>query len=135
MRSRQRGASEGSGSTRGLGKKEKKWQLRFNIEKCKTTHLGGIREGQASYSMERPDGKRVTLQETTEEKDLRVQLDCIVKPTIHMAHTAMKANQLLGLIRRTFHYLDCDLMKRLYPLSGRTWSTQEFYGILTLKKH
>jgi len=35
----------------------KKEQLRFNIEKCKTMHLGGIREGRASYSMDRPDGK------------------------------------------------------------------------------
>jgi len=37
-----------------------------------------------------------------------------VKPTIHVAHAAMKANQLLGLIRRTFNYPACDLMKRLY---------------------
>jgi len=64
--------------------------------------------------MERPNGKRVTLKETTEEKDLGVWMDCTVKPTIHVAHAAMKANQLLGLIRRTFNYLDFDLMKRLY---------------------
>jgi len=43
-----------------------KWQLRSNIEQCKTMQLGGIRDGRASYSMERPDGKRVTLQETTD---------------------------------------------------------------------
>ena len=37
----------------------KKWQLRFNIEKCQTMRLGGIRERRASYNMERPDGQRV----------------------------------------------------------------------------
>ena len=63
----------------------KKWQLRFNIGKCKTMLLGGIREGRASHSMERPDGQRVKLQETTEEKDLRVWIDCTVKPTTHVA--------------------------------------------------
>jgi len=56
----------------------------------------------------------VSLQERTEEKDLRVWVDCTVKPTIHVAHAAMKANQLLGLIRRTFIYLDWDLIKSLY---------------------
>jgi len=99
----------------------KKWQLRFNIEKFKTMHLGGIREGRVSYSMERPDGKRVTLQETTEEIDLRVWVDRTVKPTIHVAHAAMKANQLLGLIRRTFTYLDCDIVRQHLEYANIVW--------------
>jgi len=59
---------------------------------------------------------------------------CTVKPTIHVAHAAMKASMgglrcetdnprgprshegepIVGTDRRTFFYLDCDLMTRLY---------------------
>ena len=56
----------------------------------------------------------MTLQETTEEKDLGVVVDSTVKPTTHMAHAVMKANQLLGIIRKTFTYMDCNLNRRLY---------------------
>ena len=42
-----------------LADRVKKWQLRFNIEKCMTMHHRGIREGRASNSMERPDGQRM----------------------------------------------------------------------------
>ena len=32
----------------------------------------------------------------------------------HVAHAVSKANQILGLIRRTFTYMDCQLMKQLF---------------------
>ena len=92
----------------------KVWQLRFNIAKCKTMHLG-VANRHESYSMVRPeDGQRMVLQETTEEKDLGVWTDCSAKPSNHVAHAVVKANQLLGLIRRSFMYMDSDLMKRLF---------------------
>jgi len=31
-----------------------------------------------------------------------------------MLHAVTKANQMLGLIRRTFTYMDCELMKQLF---------------------
>ena len=58
--------------------------------------------------------KSVTLQETIEEKDLGVWISNSLKSTIHVAHAVCKANQILGLIRRSFTYLDCRLMKQLY---------------------
>jgi ribonuclease P/MRP protein subunit RPP40 len=92
-----------------------KWQLRFNIDKCKILHLGGTRNRNESYSMIRPvDGVRETLRETTEEKDLGVWMDCSAKPSVHVKHAVNKANQLLGLIRRGFTFMDCDLMRRLF---------------------
>ena len=66
----------------------------------------------------------------TEEKDLGVSADCTAKPTTHVAHAVMKANQLLGLIRRTFTNMDCDLMRRLYTSIVRPHlEYQILYGI------
>ena len=91
------------------------WQLRFNIDKCKVLHLGGARNKHESYSMIRSgDGVREMLRETTEEKDLGVWVDCSSKPSIHVTHAVNKANQLLGLIRRSFTHMDCDLMRQLF---------------------
>jgi len=93
----------------------RKWQLRFNIDKCKILHLGGARNRHETYSMIRPvDGMRENLRETTEEKDLGVWMDCSAKPSVHVNHAVNKANQLLGLIRRGFTYMDCELMKQLF---------------------
>ena len=70
--------------------------------------------------MVRPDGQGVTLQETTEEKDLGVWADSTVKQTTQAALAVKKANQLLGLIRQ-YTCTNCDLMRRLgmYRISGR----------------
>jgi Reverse transcriptase (RNA-dependent DNA polymerase) len=97
-----------------LGDWAQKWQLRFNVEKCKVMHLG-IRNLGATYEMTRADnGKRIALLETKEEKDLGVWVDNTGKPSNHVVHAANKANQLLGLIRRGFAYMDGALMKQLY---------------------
>jgi hypothetical protein len=91
-----------------------KWQLRFNVGKCKIMHLGGVRNAGAAYKMTAADGGVMTLEETKEEKDLGVWVDNTCKPTNHVTHAVNKANQLLGLIRRTFTYLDGPLVKQLY---------------------
>jgi ribonucleases P/MRP protein subunit RPP40 len=86
-----------------------KWQLHFNVEKCKIMHIGGSRNERAGYRMATKE-----LKETTEEKDLGVWLDNTVKSSCHVNHAGSKANQLLGLIRRTFTYMDAALMKQLF---------------------
>lgn len=98
-----------------LARWAEKWQLRFNVEKCKIMHLGGARNGQQKYEMVRLDnGARMELQGTAEERDLGVWMSNTGKPSSHVAHVVSKANQLLGLIRRTFTYMDCSLMKQLF---------------------
>ena len=37
-----------------------------------------------------------------------------LKPDDHIAHAVSKANQILGLIRRSFTYMDSELMKMLF---------------------
>ena len=41
-------------------------------------------------------------------------MDDTCKPASHVMHAVNRANQLLGLIRRTFTYLDGPLLKQLY---------------------
>jgi hypothetical protein len=54
------------------------------------------------------------LKETTEEKDLGVWMNNSLKPSNHIARAVNKANQLLGLVRRSFTYIDGELMKQLF---------------------
>ena len=48
------------------------------------------------------------------EKDLGVNVDTSLKFSQHVEIQVNKANKLLGLIRRSFEYLDVDTMKRLF---------------------
>lgn len=92
----------------------KSWQLSFNVEKCKVMHFGGQNSMNYEYTMTTADGRTSTLLETKEEKDLGVWVDNSLKPANHVAHAVKKANQILGLIRRTFTYMDSKLMKQLF---------------------
>ena len=56
----------------------------------------------------------IDLQETTLEKDLGVHMDSELKFSQHLERQVNKANRLLGLIRRSFDYLDGDTMKLLF---------------------
>jgi hypothetical protein len=98
-----------------LGEWASKWQLRFNVEKCKTMHLGTTHDTRFKYEMKRSNGQPPqTLEETTEEKDLGVLISSTLKPSAHIVAAVNKANQILGLIRRSFTYMDIPLMKQLY---------------------
>ena len=90
-----------------------KWQLRFNADKCKVLHLG--RENQKHvYQMKKHGSNEVVeLHETKLEKDLGVFTDNELKFSTHV-EKQVKGNQLLGLIRRSFQFLDVDTMKLLF---------------------
>ena len=64
--------------------------------------------------MQDDSGLKTVLQDTVEEKDLRIWMDSSLKFSVHVAHAAAKANQISGLIRRSFVHLDITLMKQLY---------------------
>ncbi|KAI0231942.1 hypothetical protein LSAT2_017715, partial [Lamellibrachia satsuma] len=92
----------------------KKWQLRFNEEKCKVVHLEQYNH-LYDYTIT-SGGKDTTLDKTTNEKDLGVQIDRDLKFDQQVEMVANKANKILGLIiiRRSFTYLDGPTMKKLY---------------------
>lgn len=91
-----------------------KWQLRFNADKCKVLHLGK-KNPKFSYSMrQHGSDQTVSLQVTEVEKDLGVNIDKDLKFSKHIEIEVNKANRLLGLIRRSYEYLDAESMKLLF---------------------
>ena len=89
-----------------------KWQIKFNPTKCKVMHLGNDNP-QYIYNMR--SGTTVTpLQKTTCEKDLGVFVDNNLSFDHHINQAVNKSNRLLGLIRRTYTYLDKDSLKTLF---------------------
>ena len=57
----------------------------------------------------------VTLEVTTEEKDLGVFVTPDMKSSTHTSKVAAKANSVVGRIKRTFSFMDCDMFNALYP--------------------
>jgi len=54
------------------------------------------------------------LEHVFSEKDLGVTIDCNLRFDDHMTEKIKKANLILGLIRRSFSYMDFELFKQLY---------------------
>ena len=86
----------------------KKWQLPFNIEKCKIIHYG--RDNiTANYKMY---NNTVFSEET--EKDLGILFDCNLKFSAHVRTIVAKANSRVGLLRRNFSNLSPPIFLPLY---------------------
>ena len=87
-----------------------KWgrQLHFNTSKCKVMHLGkkNVKE---VYTME-----GTLLESTSAEKDIGVMIQESLKPSLHCAKTAAKANGVLGQLSRAVLYRDSNTFIRLY---------------------
>jgi len=84
------------------------WQMPFNVSKCKVMHIGS-RNSQAEYHL---GAKKVS--ETAEEVDLGVLINNKFKFGSQCAKAASKANQILGMISRTFTYRGKDMILKLY---------------------
>ena len=82
----------------GLAQWATRWQMLFNVDKCKVLHLGRSNIGR-NYTM----GDKQLLV-TEEEKDLGVMIHKSLKAATQVAKAAKKANQVLGQIARAFTY-------------------------------
>ncbi len=81
-----------------------KWQLRFNAAKCKVMHIG---YHNSKHIYELSDSRTsIPLAETVIEKDLGVKVDNQLTFSDHIQQAASKANGELGIIRRSYTYLD-----------------------------
>ena len=76
-----------------------KWQMQFNLEKCKVMHFG-----YNNPCLEHTMGE-AKLTVAKSEKDLGVVIDSTLKPAAHIAKCVKKANQILGMIQRTITYI------------------------------
>ncbi len=112
-----------------------KWDLRFNEQKCKSLYLGknNAKNTYKMGSIQNP----VLLEETLAEKDLGITIDNELSFTNHIMQTVKKANQLVGMIRRTFTFLDNETFTKLFTSLVRpvleygnsVWSTNLQYLI------
>ena len=85
-----------------------KWQLPFNTGKCKVLHIGNSNPCY-QYVM---NGEK--LEKVEEEKDLGVIVDSQLKFHKHTAAAVKKANMKLGMIKKSFAYLDENILPILY---------------------
>ena len=86
----------------------KDWLMLFNIDKCKTLHIGsGILN--ELYNME---GK--PLEAVHEERDFGILITKYLKYSKQCLNTAKAANKILGIIKRTFTYKSEEIILQLY---------------------
>ena len=85
-----------------------KWQLPFNIAKCKVIHYG-TRNPNYKYILNNTD-----IQEDTTEKDLGITFDNNLKFSSHIRLIVAKANSRVGILRRNFSYLEPIVFLPLY---------------------
>ncbi|XP_076464018.1 uncharacterized protein LOC143296118 [Babylonia areolata] len=95
------------------------WLLKFHPQKCKVMKIG-TRKSKALYHMKHVDAetgtiREIPLAESEVEADLGVQIDNYLKfKKQHVDSVTARANSVIGIIRRTFEFLDCKLFIQLY---------------------
>lgn len=90
------------------------WQLKFNAEKCHILHFGHNNPHHSYHMRKHNSDESVELLTSEVEKDLGVQVDNLLSFSRHIECQVNKANRLVGLIRRSFTYMDKDCMKQLF---------------------
>ena len=90
-----------------------KWQLPFNVGKCKCMHYGP-NNPEHSYTLYGTD-----INTCKEEKDLGITFDPTLKFKIHIQNVINKGNQILALIRKNFMFMDRETLVQLYKAMVR----------------
>ena len=93
------------------------WLLKFHPDKCKVLTLGRHQDIPHAYRY-KLFGQE--LEHVFEEKDLGITIDSDMLFENHMCLKVKKANQVMGLIRRVFSFLDANMFRRLYPVLVRS---------------
>ena len=93
-----------------------KWLLKFHPEKCKIMHIKSRPDGQANYeySMKSDNQEEIKLTITTKEKDIGVIFDQELTFREDMNTRIIKANNIMGIIRRTYSHLDIITLRSLF---------------------
>ena len=93
----------------------KDWQMEFNINKCKVMHLG---KGNRKYEYYM-NGQE--LEVVQEEKDLGILVSDNLKSSGQCLVAYKKANQALGMIKRTITYKHQTILLDLYKTLVRPY--------------
>ena len=84
------------------------WKLKFHPSKCKTMRMGNESDQSAYYLDNHP------LDQIDSEKDLGITVDNKLKFEDHVNNIVNKANKMMGLVRRSFDYLDKPMFTKLF---------------------
>ena len=88
------------------------WQLYFNTTKCKVLHIGR-NNPELDYKMKLGDS-HINLTKCDNEKDLGVTFDKLLTFDVHISNAINKGNKMLGLVKRSFSFLDQSTFLMLY---------------------
>jgi hypothetical protein len=94
-----------------------KWLLRFHPNKCKRLRIARSPDDTRTepLTLTSTASEETTVLETiAHEKDLGVTIDNSLKFNIHINAIVNKANRIMGLIRRTFTFLDIGTFRALF---------------------
>lgn len=89
-----------------------KWQLNFHPDKCKIMIIGHGHP-EFNYTLTTAAGTN-PLECSHVEKDLGIHIDDQLRFTQHIQKSVSNTNKLLGVIRRTYQYLDKTTFLHLY---------------------
>ncbi|MES9881396.1 MAG: reverse transcriptase domain-containing protein [Sedimenticola sp.] len=88
------------------------WQMYFNAKKCKHLHIGKKDSGY-QYKMRNNDNE-ITLEKVSSETDLGVIIDSNLNFSKHASKKVAIANRNVGIIFRTFTFMDKEIFLNLY---------------------
>ena len=88
------------------------WEMLFNIKKCHQLHVGHNETGY-TYTMQTHYGTH-PIEKVANEKDLGVIIDSKLTFRDHITSKINLANRNLGIIFRTFTFLDTEIFLTLY---------------------
>ena len=97
----------------------KQWQMKFHPNKCQVMRIGRHHPDYTYVMHDNSTGQPLNLEESEVEKDLGVFVDNRLSFTKHIQQTVSKANKIVGMIRRTFKYLDENMLITLYKSQVR----------------
>lgn len=93
----------------------KTWKLKFHPAKCKVMTVCSRFHKFEEFDYKMKEGvEEISVMRVSSEKDLGVTFDDKLKFGIHIAEKTKKANQILGVIRRSFVFLDRVSLVTLY---------------------
>ena len=87
------------------------WDLGFNADKCHVLTLGKFENTQHTHRYTVCNNE---LEHVAEEKDLGVTIDGELNFDEHISRKVRIANGIVGQIRRSFSYLDCETFRRIF---------------------
>ena len=89
------------------------WLLEHNINKCKYIQYGNVKY-EFDYKMINKDSELKSLTKDVEEKDLGIIFEENLKFNKHITVTVNKANRLLGMVKRTFSFINKEMFLVVY---------------------